>query len=212
VRLLLDSSGPELVAALADGRGVIHELREPSRPPAGRDIGQVVGEVIGELRPRDLRSVIVGLGPGSFIGTRVAVSYANGFCANGGTALYGVNSLAAMASVYGSGRSIVLRDARRGQFYLHPAWGAEPQSSLVSPVELPAYMERELVRQVLLESPAEGIALPPATLALLRDACAISGASLLPVPGVPTEGLRRLEASASRLDYAEPVYLRGWIQ
>lgn len=210
MRLLIDSSGAELVCALADGLGIIHELREPARPPAGRDIGQVVGEVLGELRPRDLRSVVVGLGPGSFIGTRVAVSFANGYCASGGTMLYGANSLAAMASVYGSGRSIVLRDARRGQFYLHPAWGAEPRTALVNPDDLPSYMARELVRQVLVESPGEGLTLPPATLALLRDACAICGAALLPIPGVPAEGLRRLEAGAVRLDYAEPVYLRGW--
>lgn len=210
MRLLLDSSGVELVVALADGQGVIHELREPARPPKGRDIGQVVGEVIGELRPRDLRSVVVGLGPGSFIGTRVAVSYANGFCANGGTALYGANSLAAMASVYGSGRSIVLRDARRGQYYLHPAWGPDPQTSLIDPGVLPGYLAREMVRQVLLESPAQGASPPPATLALLRDACAISGATMLPVPGVPAEGLRRLGAGARRVDYAEPLYLRDW--
>src|SRR5690349_20104353 len=102
MRLLLDSSGAQLVCALADGLGVIHELREAARPPLGRDIGQVVGEVIGDLRPKDLKCVIVGLGPGSFIGTRVAVSFANGFCAQGGTRLLGVSSLAAIGALYGN--------------------------------------------------------------------------------------------------------------
>jgi tRNA threonylcarbamoyl adenosine modification protein YeaZ len=212
MRLLLDSSGAQLVCALADGLGIIHELREPARPPEGRDIGQIVGEAIGELRPKDLKCVIVGLGPGSFIGTRVAVSFANGFCAVGHTRLFGVNSLAAIGALYGNGRSVVLRDARRGQFYLHCAWGEAQPTRLCNTAELPALLAQLRVRQLLLEdAPGQSPGIAPSELAVIRDACSAVGAQLLQVPGVPAEGLRRLEAGASAAKYVEPIYLRGWI-
>jgi tRNA threonylcarbamoyladenosine biosynthesis protein TsaB len=118
VRLLLDSSGAELLCALADAEGVILEQRYATGTPESRDIGAAVGFVMGELGPRDLDAIVVGTGPGSFIGTRVAISYANGLAAAGGMAVHGVNSLAAIGAVYAAGRCAVLREARRGGAYL----------------------------------------------------------------------------------------------
>ena len=100
MRLLLDSSGAELVCALADAEGVYLETRCPTGPLESRDIGGVVGQLLGEPKIAELDAVVVGTGPGSFIGTRVAISYANGLAAAGGVALYGVNSLAAIGAVY----------------------------------------------------------------------------------------------------------------
>ena len=83
VHLLLDSSGSELVCALADQEGIIVEERRRTGSADSRDIGAVAGSVLGELLVRDLQSVVVGRGPGRFIGTRVALSYANGLGATG---------------------------------------------------------------------------------------------------------------------------------
>jgi len=211
VRLLLDSSGAELVCALADAEGVILERRYPTGSPESRDIGAAAGLVLGELGPRDLEAVIVGTGPGSFIGTRVAISFANGLGVAGGVPLYGVNSLAAMGAVHGTGRCVVLRDARRGEVYIYGPQGAEPDCRAVSIDELPKQLAALGVSQVVLELP-EGLALgrfqPDPR---LKPAVAAAGLPCAACPGVPAEGLRRIEASAWQAIYVEPVYLRGFL-
>lgn len=153
---------------------------------------------------------MVGTGPGSFIGTRVALSYANGLAATGFVPLYGVNSLAAIAAVHGSGRSVVLRDARRGQAYWYGPAGPEPTCRLAGLDELARELAAAGIESVIVEEvppEAKGY-LKPST--WLRAAVAQAGARLITCPGVPAEGLRRMQASARPQEYAEPVYLRGW--
>jgi tRNA A37 threonylcarbamoyladenosine modification protein TsaB len=62
--------------------------------------------------------VILGSGPGSYTGLRVAQAYALGLAsAWGGTALLGVSSLAGMVPLDRAGRWLVATDAGRGRFY-----------------------------------------------------------------------------------------------
>ncbi len=247
MRLLLDSSGPLLLAALAmraaetpvaseanGGWQLLAELHEPGRPPEGRDIAVVVQSLLGQAaaasgsdRPpaesgtAAVSSVIVGLGPGSFIGTRVAISYANGFAAAApGVELLGVSSLAAISLAHG-GRP-VLRDARRGQWYLYRPQAPESARTLV--LGLPALLlqlEQDGVRSLVLEQPAQSSQRAqaqhrnqpprPDPFAELQLAAAAAGLELHSVPSVSAAGLLLAAHEASPSEYVEPVYLRGFL-
>ncbi|HES58658.1 MAG TPA: tRNA (adenosine(37)-N6)-threonylcarbamoyltransferase complex dimerization subunit type 1 TsaB, partial [Firmicutes bacterium] len=97
--LLLDSSGNHLVAGLADPRrGVVAEAAHPAGTVASRDLSAVVEDLLEAAGCGVPDSVIAGTGPGTFIGTRMAVSFANGLAAATGCELRGVGSLAAFAA------------------------------------------------------------------------------------------------------------------
>lgn len=79
-----------------------------------------------DLEPRELEEVVVGSGPGSFTGVRIAASLAKGMCAAAGASLRAFSSLAAVAA--GTGlpeRLCVLADARGEQLYA-AAWEGTP--------------------------------------------------------------------------------------
>lgn len=210
MRLLLDSSGSELVCALADAEGVIEEVRYPTGSEESKDIGAAVGPLLGELLPRDLDAIVVGTGPGSFIGTRIAISFANGLAATGEVALYGVDSLAAIGAVFGTGRCVVLRDARRGEVYCYGPIGTNPASRLISLEEL----RRDLVlgiEAVVVEEPSAAQAQAGAFLEHIHSAGSAAGTNIIHVSSVPAEGLRRLYPEEKPKPYVEPAYLRGFL-
>jgi tRNA threonylcarbamoyladenosine biosynthesis protein TsaB len=70
------------------------------------------------LSARQLHAVACGCGPGTFTGTRVAVSTAKGLCFGLGCPLVPVSTLAAVAlSIGHSGWILPMLDARRGEVY-----------------------------------------------------------------------------------------------
>jgi len=210
MRLLLDSSGAELVVALADERGVVIERRHPTGSILSRDIGTAVGEVLGELAMSDLVGVVVGSGPGTFIGSRVAISYGNGLAAAGKIQLAGVNSLAAVAAVHGGGRCAVLRDAGRNEVYwLGPA--GDSDCRLVAYENLVVELASSSITTVVLEEPGECREQQSQRHKEILAIASRAGAQVTRCPGVPTEGLRRLASSAEPVAYVEPVYLRGYL-
>jgi tRNA threonylcarbamoyl adenosine modification protein YeaZ len=211
LRLLLDTSGGEAVCALADGEGVIVEQRALNGSEASRQFGELAGQVLGGLLARELDSVVVGLGPGSFIGTRVGISYANGLAAAGRVPLHGVNSLAAIAAVYGRGRAMVVRDARRGEVLCYHPRSGEPDCAMLPVQGLETVLAQDGIHRLLLDDgPQVGRGWAEAKQALIELAGRI-GVEVQCCPGVPAEGLRRLALPSARLEYAEPVYLRGFL-
>ena len=211
MRLLLDSSGSCLVCALADGCGIVAEQVLDSRSEQARDVDGVIGPILGELGPQDLRSITVGQGPGSFIGTRVAISFANGYGAASGLRVRGVNSLKAIAAVYGNGSSVVLRDARRNSVYWYRGDGPTEQTRLVLLKELPEALQAGLITKAVVEEPIRSSHVSVAFREAVSRAASEAGVQVVPCPGVPAEGLRRLEATAAELAYVEPIYLRDFL-
>jgi len=74
------------------------------------------------IETHDLDAVVLGNGPGSFIGMRIAASVAQGLCFAGGAALVPVSSLAAVAAealaVGECPAVLVAQDARMNELYL----------------------------------------------------------------------------------------------
>jgi len=67
---------------------------------------------------RDLETVVVGAGPGSFTGVRIAASFAKGICFACRIPLFAYSSLAAIAAGVGVSTPVCATlDARRGQVY-----------------------------------------------------------------------------------------------
>ncbi len=127
--LVIDTSSPLAALALvtADGRALAEDIapggREDDLPRRARALAE----------PASLSAVAVSLGPGSFTGLRVGISFGLGLAMGLGVPLLGLGSLELQAA-----RSEVpataLVDAGRGRVYwLEP--GGEPR--LGEPEELP---------------------------------------------------------------------------
>lgn len=74
------------------------------------------------VRMTDLDAVVLGNGPGSFIGMRIGASVAQGLCHAAGLRIIPVSSLAAVAAEamdkYGAERVLVAQDAHMNEVYL----------------------------------------------------------------------------------------------
>lgn len=121
--LALDTSTVACSAALASGEAVLerHEVRPQEHT---RLLVPMLRELLGEagLAPADLDAVVLGNGPGSFIGLRIGASVAQGICYAAGVKLVPVSSLAAVAAEAfqssNAGRVLVAQDAHMQEVYL----------------------------------------------------------------------------------------------
>lgn len=83
----------------------------------------------------DVSAVVVGAGPGSFTGVRIAASLAKGLCFEGVRTLYAYSSLAAVAASTGVvERVCVLFPARRGEVYAGAVARIRPLEYELEPV------------------------------------------------------------------------------
>lgn len=112
------------LALVSNGR-IVQTIRRPV-PSHGAAIPGMVDEIVGraELSIRDLNAIAVGIGPGSFTGLRIGISYAKGLAMATGCSMVGVPSFDAIAlaaldaSEVGPGGLIcVIFDARKGEVY-----------------------------------------------------------------------------------------------
>jgi tRNA threonylcarbamoyladenosine biosynthesis protein TsaB len=94
----LETGGPQASLAIS-WQGRIVATDAPARRAHGESVaGAVDGLLRGcGLRIRELTAIAVGIGPGSFTGLRIALSYAKGVALATGCAVVGVPSLDALA-------------------------------------------------------------------------------------------------------------------
>src|SRR5437588_2358086 len=119
----IDTGGPiASVGLVADGHIAATYVRSSTSHCA--ELPAMVAEVLdtADIRMADLSAVSVAIGPGSFTGLRVGVSYAKGLATARRIALVGVPSLDALALCAGSklpqdAAVYSLIDARKGEVY-----------------------------------------------------------------------------------------------
>jgi tRNA threonylcarbamoyladenosine biosynthesis protein TsaB len=141
--LVLDASTPVVAIALARGGEVRAEISISSRGTSETLLPAVHAAL--NLAGEDLLSVerlLVGVGPGTFTGIRIAAATARAFSSSTGAALSKNSTLAALAAPALSCRPEVLAvlDARRGQVFAQRFSGADQASgiSCVEPQDLSA--------------------------------------------------------------------------
>ena len=110
-----------------------------------------VDEILAECGKtyRDLSGVVVGTGPGSFIGSRIALAYAKGLCVALDIPLVGIGTLAAFAHEpqlpQGTGYAVV--DARRAEFYAQKFSRTGVVTELGAPHLVPAAQVDQMVSE-----------------------------------------------------------------
>jgi tRNA threonylcarbamoyladenosine biosynthesis protein TsaB len=117
--LALDTSQGTAVAVLRDG-AVVSEKYEPNTMRHAEQIGQLIAQALSDakLRPDEISSVAVGVGPAPFTGLRVGIAAAKLFAQGVAAPLFAVGSLDAAAfDLEISSPTLLLSDARRGEVY-----------------------------------------------------------------------------------------------
>jgi len=149
VILVLDAATSTVVAGIASTDGTVLSER---RLAGGR--GDVVPGMVStlleelSLQPESVTSVVCGVGPGSFTGIRIALSFAHGWTFRRSLPLGGVSTLAAALShpslLHADRPRVALLDALRGEAYvrrLEPGESAATGSDIRIPLErLPEFL------------------------------------------------------------------------
>ena len=120
VMLALDTSTPTGSVAVGRNGEVLAESLLRVRATHSEAVLPEIHRVLTDcgLGASDLQAVIVGGGPGSFTGVRIAASLAKGMCHARDLELFSFSSLAAVAVGAGcDGPVCAMFDARRGQVY-----------------------------------------------------------------------------------------------
>jgi tRNA threonylcarbamoyladenosine biosynthesis protein TsaB len=172
------------IAVMRDGT-IEQRLIESARQQT-EQILPLIGETLRGLRLelRELGAIVIGRGPGSFTGIRLAAAVAQGISLATRLGIVPVSSLAALAErarrLHGVSRSIVCVDARMGEVY----WGVfdadERGVTVISP--------ESLSQPISIRAPSgpdyaligNGFSAYAADFAALIDAAAVIDAEILP--------------------------------
>lgn len=196
---------PFSCALRVDGR-----LFVAQSPPGERgDLPTLVRTVCAAagIAPGDLGAVRLDVGPGSYTGLRVAVTFVRVLQQFGGVSVQAIDSLALLAARAGDRRGQEVRallDARRDRVHVQ-TFGVDGARLVATtpPAAVP-------LAAVLANQPPGGVVVVPANLpASLAEPLRAAGAALLPVSGLVAaemfaEGLPFAPAGAAAL---EPRYL-----
>jgi tRNA threonylcarbamoyladenosine biosynthesis protein TsaB len=120
--LILETSTARGLVAVADAKGIVHSnALEQSRRRAS-DLTMVIKTALDAVgwKPMELTALIVGLGPGSYTGLRVALATSKALCHATGCEFFGVDSFSAtLHRVADSASNVaVVGDALQNAFYL----------------------------------------------------------------------------------------------
>ena len=139
--LAFDTSGPYCTAALLAGETVIATLTEEMSRGQAERLMPLLEECLarGGAGWRDLGAVAVGIGPGNFTGTRIAVSAARGLALGLGIPAVGVSGFEALALGEGKGPVLVVLPAPRDRAYVQLLIDGVPASdpALIDPADPP---------------------------------------------------------------------------
>lgn len=118
------SAGPASVAIFVDGQLV--QARRIDRKGSAELLAPTIAELLRECgrQARDITDVIVGGGPGSFTGLRVAAALGKGLARGAGASLQAVPSLPLIAASLPDakvGQYFTVLDALRGEWFVQSA-------------------------------------------------------------------------------------------
>jgi tRNA threonylcarbamoyladenosine biosynthesis protein TsaB len=216
----IDTSALEGSVALLEldgrGAGATHAVAAEASAVVSNAHGQsllpMVERVLASagVRLASVGLVAVGIGPGSFTGTRVAVATAKGLCIGAGVPLRGVDSfcaIAAEAALNDGERAIAVLDARKAEVYVAAVGASGGSLSLIG---APAHVRPEAIDWASLAG-SQAVCLVGDGVSLATDAPALPVRWSKP-PRART--IARLAAAAQaaaftdEVDMLEPLYVR----
>ena len=146
VILAFDTSSAACTAALFDGSGECLASRDEL---IGRGHSERLVPMIAELLGgRSPDQILVGVGPGSFTGIRVAIAAAHGLAIGWNSKILGMSSLALLAAGAGSGDRVAAAVAGgHGELFVQEFTQSEPVSELLNlrPADAAQIAEADLV-------------------------------------------------------------------
>jgi tRNA threonylcarbamoyladenosine biosynthesis protein TsaB len=120
--LILETSGRPCEIAVASGRQIVTLGTMAESRRRASDLTLVVRDVLARAgwKPADLSAVVVGLGPGSYTGLRVALASAKALVYATGCAFYGVESFAGLLAHVPaeSTEVLIVSDALQGKLFV----------------------------------------------------------------------------------------------
>ena len=140
--LVIDTSLNACIAALFDGDRVVAESVEPMARGHQERLGGMVADLFetAGVAPRDLGHIGVTLGPGSFTGLRVGLSFAKGLATGLDLKPHGIGTMEALGHHPDllSERRMSVIDGGRGQIYAQVFGAGEGEPIARNPVALAA--------------------------------------------------------------------------
>ncbi len=115
--LVIETSTPTASLALIDPTGTIDQNSFTSDRSHNALIFPPLGELIGSTPPPGIGLVLTGSGPGSYSGTRVGISAAQGVAISHGCPVVAFPSILALPQAENGAPYLVIGDARRGSFW-----------------------------------------------------------------------------------------------
>lgn len=118
--LAVDASTPNAsVAAVAVRPGQVEEFEPDATALPSESLAACVAGLFeaAPTSPDALSAIVVGLGPGSFTGLRVALAFVKGIAMGAEIPVYGVSSFALLAAARPGERVEILVDAQRRELY-----------------------------------------------------------------------------------------------
>lgn len=211
--LAIETSSPLASVALGDESGLLAESMLSMRVSHSESVMPDIGRLLGErgFSRGEVGSVVVGAGPGSFTGVRVAAAIAKGICFARGLPLFAYSGLLATAVGTGAGaRACALFDARRDEVYAAAYASLDPPEALIEPCV-------RTIEEVLAElSPVAEWTFAGDGAVRFADVILDRGGTLLSEEGIPRAAtllrLRHDYPDAGRVDDVaswEPSYVRA---
>jgi tRNA threonylcarbamoyl adenosine modification protein YeaZ len=119
---LIDTSGQNMLLGLAEETG---RLAAAAAPPHTKENSAAIAELFARMLadagvwPDELTHLGIGCGPGSFIGTRTGLAFANGYAAGRNLPVIALNSLrsAGVIALTMAEGSAIFRAARKRSYY-----------------------------------------------------------------------------------------------
>ncbi len=117
--LAIESSAAVCSVALCSNNEIIKEYKSNAPMQHASLIGTYIDKILKEIKT-EIKLVAVAIGPGSFTGLRIGLSYAQGFCFGRGIPIVGVSNHQVLASQILNPLNDIFSiiDANRSELYL----------------------------------------------------------------------------------------------
>lgn len=210
--LVIDTSGKVGQMALSDGGEIVAERTLAEARRHARDLPVQIKEMLDERKwkPRDVTSLVVSIGPGSYTGLRVGIAAVKAFAYATGCEVFSIPTFDAIASSVAPGDFDlwIVADAQQGNLYAGVyRWSLETEWNESRPLTIVTASEwvKQLTPNSRIAGPAIELVRPLLSdkIALLDDARAATASALLATAKARSDKYR---SNPWRI---EPNYLRG---